>query len=91
MSKPLNAAHVEWSRQQFRTIADGGAWAVPRSGLIFTKRGDRLELTARLPHDPAMPVSPLRLKRQQRHEFLNIKRYFEAAGIAVVDLTGGNP
>jgi hypothetical protein len=91
MSKPLNPAHVEWSRQHFRTIAEGCTWGVPRSGLIFTKRGGRLELTARMPHHPAMPVTPLKLKRQQRHEFLNVKRHFEAAGIPVVDLTGGNP
>jgi hypothetical protein len=90
MSK-TDTAHVEWSRQRFRTLADGGSWGVPRSGLIFTKRGDRLELTARMPHDPAMPITPLRLRRQQQHEFLNIKRHFAAAGIAVVDLTGGKP
>lgn len=84
---PLNPAHVEWSRQMFRTLAEGGKWGIPRSGILFTKRGDRLEATDVMPHDPNMPITPLRLKRQQRHEFLNVKRHFEAAGITVVDLT----
>lgn len=84
---PLNPAHVEWSRQMFRTLREGGKWGVPRSGIIFTKRGDRLEATDAMPHDPAMPISPTRLRRQQRHEFLSIKKHFEAAGVTVVDRT----
>lgn len=86
--KPLNPAHVEWSRQMFRTMRDGGSWGVPRNGLIFTKRGNKFVLTMRMPYHPDMPITPLRFRRQQRHEFLNIKRYFEAAGVTVVDETG---
>jgi hypothetical protein len=81
----LDAAHVAWSRQMFATLAEGGRWGVPRSGLIFIKRGGKLELTERMPHHPAMPITPLRLRRQQRHEFLNVKRHFGAAGVEVVE------
>jgi hypothetical protein len=83
----LDPAHVEWSRQQFRILADGGSWAVPRSGMIFVKRGKRLELAVCMPHDPAMPCSKEELREQQRNEFKNIKRYFKAAGIDVVDVS----
>jgi hypothetical protein len=68
----------------FACLRDGGTWGVPRSGLIFVKRDGKLQLTERMPHHPAMPITPLRLKRQQRHEFLNIKRHFGAAGVEVV-------
>lgn len=88
-NKALNAAHVAWSRSTFRIIKDGGTWGVPRSGLIFVKRGDRLELIERMPHHPDMPVTSLRFRRQQLHEYLSIKKHFGAAGIAVIDATRG--
>jgi hypothetical protein len=50
-------AHVQWSRNLFAGLSDGGVWAVPRCGLLFTKRGNELHLTARMPHDPKMPIS----------------------------------
>lgn len=76
---------VAWSKNHFRMMKDGGAWAVPRSGLIFTKRGERLELTARLPYDPAMPMSQTEMREYQESDFECIKRNFGAAGIAVVN------
>jgi hypothetical protein len=79
----LNRAHVEWSREHFRTMADGGVWAIPRSGMIFRRRGDTLVLSARMPHDPAMPLSAAELDKQQHSEFEDIKRHFEAAGVKV--------
>jgi hypothetical protein len=85
--KPLNPEHVEWSRNHFRTIADGGAWAVPRSGLIFVKRGDTLALTARMPHDPAMPLTAEQLVEQQQSDIDAVTEHFGAAGVTVVDET----
>jgi hypothetical protein len=84
---PLNPEHVEWSRNHFRTIANGGAWGLPRSGLIFTKRGNTLVLTARMPHDPAMPITAEQLIEQQDSDFEGTKLHFGAAGITVVDET----
>lgn len=78
---------VEWSRNHFRMMADGGTWAVPRSGLIFQKHGTRLELTACMPHDPAMPITAAELHEQQLSEFRSIKRNFELAGVTVIDRT----
>ena len=79
----LSPAHVEWSRNHFRTMSDGGVWAVPRCGIIFVRRGDSLVLTARMPYDPTMPISAAELDQQQRSNFESIKEHFEAAGIKV--------
>ena len=79
----LNPAHVEWSHDHFRMMKDGSTWAIPRSGLIFQKRGKELMLTARMPHDPAMPITATQLDEQQHSDFVVIKRHFEAAGIKV--------
>lgn len=87
MSKSLNPSDVAWSSNIFRTIPDGGTWGVPRSGLLFTKRGNELHLTARMPHDPAMPITIEQLTEQQDTDLGGIKRHFEAAGIPVVDRT----
>ena len=86
MTKP-DPAYVAWSRNLFATITDGGAWGIPRSGLIFRKRGQRLELTDRMPHDPDMPVTAAQLREQQDRELAVVAATFGAAGIAVVDNT----
>lgn len=87
-SDQLNPSDVEWSRNHFQIIMDGGTWAVPRSGLIFQKRSTRLELIARMPHNPDMPLTADELREQQRSEFDRIKSHFEAAGVTVVNACG---
>ena len=84
----LNPDHVEWSRNQFRIIANGGSWGVPRSGLIFNKRGNTLVLIARMPHDPAMPITAAQLREQQDTDYAGTVLHFGAAGIEVIDKTG---
>ena len=74
---------VEWSRNHFARMAEGAQWGIPRSGLLFTKLGNVLKLTARMPHDPAMPITAAQLDEQQRSELASIRRHFEAAGVAV--------
>jgi hypothetical protein len=83
MKDNIKPEHIEWSRRHFATMRDGGVWAVPRSGMIYTKRGNELVLTARMPHDPAMPCSAAELDRSQRDDFESIKKHFAAAGITV--------
>lgn len=85
---PLNPDHVEWCRQTFRTMQDGGSWGIPRSGLIFNKRGNALVLVAVMPHDPAMPVTAEQLREQQTSDYQGTVLHFGAAGIAVTDATG---
>jgi len=79
--------HTEWCRRHFASMKDGGAWAIPRSGVIFRRRGNELVLTERMPHDPAMPITAEQLLAQQRDEFLINKREFALAGVTVVDDT----
>ncbi len=81
--KDLDPDHVNWSYNLFHMMSEGGAWAIPRSGLIFQRDGNCLKLTERMPHDPEMPLSPEELLTYQQSEFDLIKQYFEAAGIPV--------
>jgi hypothetical protein len=84
----LDPNHVEWCRNQFRIMSEGGSWGIPRSGLIFTKRGNTLVLIARMPHDPAMPITAEQLREQQNSDFEGTVLHFVAAGVDVTDETG---
>ena len=87
----LDPLHVAWCRNHFRIMmTEGGTWGVPRSGLMFRRQGNRLELIARMPHHPDMPCSPAQLHEQQQSEFDNTKLHFEAAGVNVVDRTASH-
>lgn len=81
----LNQEHVMWCRKRFLALKDGGAWGVPRSGLLFVKRGIRLVLTARMPWMAEMPITAERLRAQQDNELDLTRIYFGAAGIEVLD------
>jgi hypothetical protein len=83
----LDPNHIEWCRNHFRIMSEGGSWGMPRSGLIFVKRGNALVLVARMPHDPAMPITPEQLREQQDSDIEGTKLYFGAAGITVTDET----
>lgn len=72
-------SYSEWCRQCFALIADGGTWAVPRSGLIFTRRGEDLALTK------IVCVVPV---KESRDDYRTIRREFKKAGITVYDETG---
>jgi hypothetical protein len=87
MSTPeLDPAMIEWSGRQFAMIREGGVWAIPRSGMIFAKRGGRLELVAAMPWMPEMEGTITReeLRAQQTLEFFAVRRHFGAAGVEVV-------
>ena len=83
----LDPAMVEWSLQHFNRMSDGGAWTVPRSGMIFHKRGKVLVLAVKMPWVKAMPINEDQFDAQQRLEYEGIKAHFEAAGITVEDHT----
>lgn len=80
----MTTPHATWCRQLFASLKDGGTWGVPRSGLIFTKRGNTFILTTIMPHHPLMPITPEQLREQQDDEYDQIKSHFEAAGIQVI-------
>lgn len=79
----MKQEHVEWCRKLFSNLADRGSWGIPRSGLVFQKQGDELVLTARMPHDPAMPVTAEQLVEQQNADFEGTRRHFAEAGVTV--------
>ena len=81
----LDPAHVAWCRRHFDMLADGGKWGIPRSGLVFQRRGDRLVLIALMPWDPSMEgrITREQLDEQQADEYEQNRRHFEAAGITV--------
>ena len=83
----LDPAHVAWCRQHFAMIKDGGTWAIPRSGMIFTKRGNNLVLTAAMPWEPGMPCTPEELTEQQTRELEECREHFGAAGVTVTSET----
>jgi hypothetical protein len=68
---------------------DRGVGGGPGWGLIFETRAAArvFAVTARMPHDPAMPCTAAELDEQQREEVVAIGRRFEPLGIAVVDET----
>lgn len=76
-----------WSRNLFDALNDGGTWGVPRSGLIFTKRGEEFVLTARMPWMEGMPITAAQVDEQQLSDFEAIRRHMADAGITVTDET----
>lgn len=95
----MTKANIEWSRQQCDILSIGGVWAVPRSGLFFTKIGPdamaltgRLEITremARLGGGEDIPLLEELMPEWQQADFETIRDYFRAAGIEVEDQTKG--
>jgi hypothetical protein len=93
------SADTIWCRSHFDTMADGGIWAVPRSGLIFTRRGEALELTSRMPwteeiaraavDDWNVPANAEALRAYQDADYDLIRSRFEQAGITVRDALDG--
>ena len=81
----MDREHIEWSRRQFAMMKDGGVWGIPRSGVVFQRRGEELVLIDRMPHMEEMPVTPAQLDRHQQDDFDVVKAHFEAAGITVRD------
>ncbi len=92
---PATAADLAWCRQRFAEMSEGGIWAVPRSGLIFTRRGERLILTSRMPWTDELaqavaadvgldlPPNARALAAYQDADYELIRARFAAAGIVV--------
>ena len=85
MTSQYPEADIAWSAQHFAMMADGGVWGIPRSGLIFTKRGRKLVLTNRMPWQEGMSITPEQLREQQDSDYNGIAARFRAAGITVED------
>jgi hypothetical protein len=75
--------HAGWCRQMFASLAEGGVWGIPRSGVVFRKEGDALVLTESMPYDESMPLTFAQFTEQQNGEFETVREHFAAAGIEV--------
>ena len=72
------AEEIAFCSNLFKHLADGGVWGVPRSGLIFTRKGKTLALTARIEGFPP---------QDQTDDLHIITAKFRVAGIPVTDNT----
>lgn len=78
-----------WAKNMFELLAEWGTWGIPRSGLIFQKRGEQLVLVNRMPWMPEMgdEITEHELRLQQDREFDENRKWFGEAGIPIIDET----
>jgi hypothetical protein len=81
----LDPAHVAWCGRHFNFLAEGGIWAVPRSGLVFQRQGATLVLIESMPWMPEMEgrITAAELDEQQAGEYDQIRDHMMAAGVTV--------
>jgi hypothetical protein len=80
----MKQEHIEWSHNQFQILKkDGGRWGVPRSGLIWERRGNTLVLVNRMPWMKDMPITAEQLREQQDGDIKVISEHMRAAGVKV--------
>ena len=94
------SADARWCRRTFDSLVDRGRWAVPRSGLIFERRGTVLHLVSRMPFTDELsaaatagrdvPADAAALRTYQDRDLALIRSRFEEAGLAIVDSTTVN-
>lgn len=72
--------HSAWCRNLFGSLAEQGVWGVPRSGLTFQRRGDKLVLIKRATNFDA---------RDQQGDFMASQKQFAKIGIEIIDETKG--
>jgi hypothetical protein len=79
------ALYADWCRQHYALMAEGGIWAVPAAGIVFTKRDGGLVWTAAMPWHPDMAgvVTRAQLGERQAEAYESIREHFAAAGIVV--------
>lgn len=78
-----SALDIQWSQALFKTLRDGGVWGVPRSGLVFEKRGQKLVLISMMPYVKEMPGTPEQLHAYQMEDYRLIREKFGQAGVIV--------
>lgn len=97
MSAPFPEDEIAWVRGHLDLMAEGGVWAVPRSGLVFSKRDGALVLIGRMPWTDDLaqalldgldvPAGAEAFRAYQDADLALIRGRFEAAGIPVTDST----
>ena len=74
---------AEWCQGLWDSIADGGVWAVPRSGIVLKKdeAAKRMTLSERMPWVPEMPGTPEDLRLYQDADFESVAKRFALIGV----------
>lgn len=75
----MRPSYIDWARKIFACMADGGTWTIPRSGLVFQRRGDGLVL----------------IERSDKHalwvQFAEYDQLAELFGEAGIEVSVGDP
>lgn len=87
MSGNPPASYTAWATTFWSTLADGGVWGVPRSGLLFRREGNTLVLTDRMPWQEGMPLDADELEEFQQSDLEGCVEMFRTIGVDVVDQT----
>lgn len=74
---------ADWCARMFAALKDGGVWGIPRTGLVFERRGSSLILIDVMSYEPGMLSTADELALAQAEEYNQIKGYLEEVGITV--------
>lgn len=87
-----DASDNAWSRDLINRLNVGGTWTVPRSGLTFTKTGEKdMILSSRLPYHPELGGTDVEWIVYQDMDFGVIRDKFADIGVTVVERLTGEP
>lgn len=70
-----NASDIQWCKNLYACLNDGGVWCVPRTGLVFRKESGALVLQEAIPGVASASA--------QEDDFICIRDHFADAGISV--------
>jgi hypothetical protein len=78
----------QWSLNLFNRIAEGGTWAVPRSGLVFRKEKGSLVLVARMPYTDEIRAAAAD-GRDVPQDAETLRQYQDSDYAKIVEVFGG--
>lgn len=70
----LGGATLAWCKGLFASLNEGAKWTIPRSGLVFQRRGDTLYLIERFPYGSRV---------EQQKDYKATRQHFVVAGVYV--------
>jgi hypothetical protein len=79
-----------FARRLWDSLSEEGVWGVPRSGLMFVKRGQQLVLIEQMPHEVGMPLLDYELEALQEEDYEGITDLFAVIGVEVVRANGAS-
>lgn len=85
--KPIDEPSREFAQSLWDRITDGGVWAVPRTGLLYTKdeATNQMRLMMRMPWFPGLSVNANELAYHQDIDHQGVREMFFTIGVEVTD------